>query len=82
MLTYRKSDQLEIIGYFDSDFFGCQDSSDVSFDTWWLDSGATILSFNSMQTVIIKRSPTSLEQYGYMRDDTRVKVDFLGVVRL
>ena len=25
MLTYRKSDQLEIIGYFDSNFVGCQD---------------------------------------------------------
>ena len=26
MLTYRRSDQLEIIGYSDSDFAGCQDS--------------------------------------------------------
>ena len=26
MLTYRKSDQLEITGYSDSDFAGCQDS--------------------------------------------------------
>ena len=26
MLTYRKSDQIEIIGYTDSDFAGCQDS--------------------------------------------------------
>ena len=26
MLTYRKSDQLEIIGYSDSNFVGCQDS--------------------------------------------------------
>ena len=26
MLTYRKSDQLEIIGYSDSDFVGCRDS--------------------------------------------------------
>ena len=26
MLTYQKSDQLEIIGYFDSDFAGCRDS--------------------------------------------------------
>ena len=35
-----------------------------------------------MQTVISKRSPTSLEQYVYMGDGTRVKVDFLEVVRL
>ena len=27
MLTYRKSDSLEIIGYSDSDFSGCQDTS-------------------------------------------------------
>ena len=26
MLTYKRSDQLEIIGYSDSDFIGCQDS--------------------------------------------------------
>ena len=35
-----------------------------------------------MQAVISKRSPTSLEQYVYMGDDTKVQVDFLGVVRL
>ena len=33
---------------------------DVSSDTWWLDSGATIHVCNSMQAVISKRSPTSL----------------------
>ena len=55
---------------------------DVSSDTWWLDNGTTIHAFNSMQAVRNKRSPTSLEQYVYMRDCTRVQVDFLGVVRL
>ena len=39
---------------------------DVSFDTWWLDSGATIHVCKSMQAVISIRSPTSLEQYVYM----------------
>ena len=34
---------------------------DVLSDTWWLDSGATIHVCNSMQVVISKRSPTSLE---------------------
>ena len=33
---------------------------DVSSDTWWLNSGATIHACNSMQA-IISRSPTSLE---------------------
>ena len=55
---------------------------DVSYDTWWLDSGAIIHACNSMQTVIRRRNPTSLEQYVYMGDDIRVQVDFLGVVRL
>ena len=54
----------------------------MSYDTWWLDNGATIHAYNSMQAVISRRSPTSLEQYVYMRDNTKVQVDFLGVVRL
>ena len=37
---------------------------------------------NSMQAMISRRSPTSLKQYMYMGDGTRVQVDFLGVVRL
>ena len=55
---------------------------DLSSDTWWLDSGATIHACNSMQVVISKRSPTILEQYVYMEDGTRVQVDFLEVVNL
>ena len=53
-----------------------KDSIYVSSDTWWLDNGATIHTCNSMQAVISRRSPTSLEQYVYMGDDTRVQVDF------
>ena len=37
---------------------------------------------NSMQAVISKRNPTSLEKNVYMGDNTRVKVDFMRVVRL
>ena len=55
---------------------------DVSSDTLWLDSNATIHACNSMQTVISRRSPISLEQYVYIGDGTRVQVDFLGVVIL
>ena len=54
---------------------------DVLYDTWWLDSYATIQACNSMQAVI-SRSPTSLEQYVYIGEGTRVQVDFLGDVRL
>ena len=32
VLVYRKLDQLEIIGYSDSDFAGCQDSSRSTLD--------------------------------------------------
>ena len=35
----------------------------VSSDTWWLDSGATIHACNSVQAMISRRSPTSQEQY-------------------
>ena len=55
---------------------------DVSSDTWLLDSGATIHACNSIQVVIRRRSPTSLELYVYMGDGIRVQVDFLGVVGL
>ena len=55
---------------------------DVSSDTCWLGSCATIHACNSMQAVISRRSPTSLEQYVYMGEGTRVQVDFLGIVRL
>ena len=54
---------------------------DVASDTWWLDSGATIYAYKYTQTVI-GISPTSLEQYVYMRQSTRVQIDFLRVVRL
>ena len=55
---------------------------DVSSDTWWLDGGVTIHICNSMQAVISRRSQTSLEQYVYMGNGTRVQVYFLGVVKL
>ena len=54
---------------------------DVPSDTW-LDSGANIHVCNSMQVVISRRSPTSLEQYVYMGDNTRIQNYFLGVIRL
>ena len=49
---------------------------DVSSNTWRLDSGATIYTYNSMQAVISKRSLTGLEQYVYMGDG-KVKLDRL-----
>ena len=54
----------------------------MSSNTWWLDSGVIIHACNSMQAVINRRSSTSLEQYVYIGDGTKVQVDFLEVVRL
>ena len=51
---------------------------DVSYDTWWLDSGVTIYACNSMQVMISRRSPISQKQYVFMGDGTRVLVDFFG----
>ena len=45
---------------------------DVSSNTWWLDSGATIHASHSMQAVISRKSLTSLQQYVYMGDGIRV----------
>ena len=55
---------------------------DMSSDTWWLDSGATIHVCNSMQVMLSKRNLSSLEQYVYMGDDIIVQAVFLGVVIL
>ena len=49
---------------------------DVSSDTWWIDSGATINPSNSMQAMINRRSPTSLKQYVYMGNGTKSKLIF------
>ena len=48
--------------------------SDVSSDTWWLNSGATIHACNYEHAMIRKKSPTSHEQYVFMGDGTRVQV--------
>ena len=42
MLTYRKLDQLEIIGYSDSDFAGCRDSMKSTSGYIYLLAGGAI----------------------------------------
>ena len=51
---------------------------DVPSNTWWLDTGATIHVTNSLQEMIKRRKPTSVEQHVYMGDGTRTKVEFWG----
>ena len=49
---------------------------DVPPNSWWLDIGATIHVTNFMQAMTRKKSPTSLVQFVYMVNGTRVKVVF------
>lgn len=52
MLTYRRSDQLEIIGYSDSDFAGCQDSRKSTLGYIYLLAGGAISWKSAKQTLV------------------------------
>ena len=60
MLTYRKSDQLEIIRYFDSDFAGCRDSMKSPLDYIYLLAGGAI-SWKSVKQSIVASSTMAAE---------------------
>ena len=56
---------------------------DVPMNTWWLDTGATIHVTNSLQGMMIsQRGLTNLEQHVYMRDNSRAKVDIMGIITI
>ncbi|KAH9678593.1 hypothetical protein KPL71_025781 [Citrus sinensis] len=52
MLTYRRSDQLEIIGYSDSDFAGCQDSRRSTSCYIYMLAGRAISWRSAKQTLV------------------------------
>jgi len=52
MLTYRKSDHLEVIGYTDSDFVGCVDTRKSTFGFVYLLAGGAISWKSAKQSVI------------------------------
>lgn len=52
MLTYRRSDSLEIIGYSDSDFAGCQDSKRSTSGYIYMLAGGAISWRSAKQTLI------------------------------
>ncbi|CAM8880620.1 unnamed protein product [Rhodiola kirilowii] len=52
MLTYRKSDRLEIVGYSDSDFAGCQDSRRSTSGYIYLLAGEAISWRSARQSLI------------------------------
>ena len=52
MLTYRHSDQLEVIGYTDSDFGGCEDSRKSTSGYVFVLAGGAISWKSAKQTII------------------------------
>ena len=52
MLTYRRSDHLEVIGYSDSDFAGCVDTRKSTFSYLFLLAGGAISWKSAKQSVI------------------------------
>ena len=60
MLTYRKLDQLEIIGYSDSDFAGCRDSMKSTSGYIYLLAGGAI-SWKSVKQSIVASSTMAAE---------------------
>ena len=60
MLTYRKSDRLEIIGYSDSDFSRCRDSMKSTSGYIYLLAGGAI-SWKSVKLYIVASSTMTAE---------------------
>ena len=53
MLTFKRSDQLEVIGYTDSDFVGCLNSRKSTFGNLFLLAGGAISWKSAKQYVIV-----------------------------
>ncbi|KAG8489197.1 hypothetical protein CXB51_017253 [Gossypium anomalum] len=60
MLTYKKSDHLEVIGYSDSDFAGCQDSRKSTSGYIYLLAGGAI-SWKSVKQTLVASSTMAAE---------------------
>ena len=55
---------------------------DVHANSWWLDTGATIHVTNSLQEMTKKMRSSKHEEFVYMDDGSKVKVDFFGMIKL
>ena len=53
ILTFKRSDNLEVIGYTDLDFVGCVDSRKSTFGCVYLLAGAAISWKSAKQTIIV-----------------------------
>ena len=72
MLTYRKSDQLEIIGYSHSNFAGCQDSRKSTSGYVFLLAGGAISWRSAKQSVVA--SSTMAAEYIAMYEASNQEV--------
>lgn len=52
MLTYKRSEQLEVIGYLNLDFAGCHDSRNSTFGYLFLLENGAILCKNARKSII------------------------------
>jgi len=52
MLTYRRSDKIEIMGYTDSDFAGCQDSGKSTLGYIYMLAGGAISWKSAKQSLV------------------------------
>ncbi|KAL6350396.1 hypothetical protein AAG906_004347 [Vitis piasezkii] len=55
---------------------------DVHANSWWLDTGVVIHVSNSLQEMTNKRKPSKHEEFVYMGDGSKVKVEFFGMIKL
>ena len=55
---------------------------DVHANSWWLDTGAIIHLTNSLQEMTNKRRSSKHEEFVYMGDGSKVKVDFFCMIKL
>ena len=60
MLTYQRSDNLEVIGYSDSDFAGCQDTKHSTFGYIFMLAGGAI-SWRSAKQRLVAPSTMAAE---------------------
>ncbi|XP_048615679.1 secreted RxLR effector protein 161-like [Brassica napus] len=67
MLTYKRSDQLEVIGYLDSDYVGCVDSRKSTFGYLFLLTGGAI-SWKSGKQSVIATSTMEAEFVAFFED--------------
>ena len=53
----------------------CYNMIEVSYNTWWIDSGSTFHLSNSLQEMINLRKPVRNEQYIYFGNKMRSHVE-------